>query len=236
MLMLTELQTLSGQHINVKLELSFPGILLLTFFGLVSKALIRCSEPQSSNKKQNVVLYFIWSRSYYFKSLLIAWLMCQAARIFSLSELVLHKTLNCMTFSINFQHSTSCMCVVPYYTNLRVVFQLFKGHLCKPRICLKETVPSSNLTELLLYCLKSSSSWGHRLSSVAFLISHLSVGSEACHLTLLCIAVREKKNKTKKQKRERKRHWLLNMPYVLKLAWNCIKIIYFFVIRCDLII
>lgn len=157
MLMLTELQTLPDQHINVKLESFFAGILLFVFFGLFSEALIRCSETQSSNKKKTVVLYFICNECYDFKSLLIAWLMCQAARIFSLSELVLHKMLNCMTFSINFQHSTSCMCAVSYYTNLRVVFQLFKGHLCKLRICLKETVPSSSLTELLLCCLKSSS-------------------------------------------------------------------------------
>lgn len=93
--------------------------------------------------------HLISNKCNYFKSLFIAWFVWQVARVFSLSELVLCKMLNHMTFSINLQHNTFCFYEFPYYTNSKVVCQLFKGHLFKLRICLIEIVLSSNLTEFL---------------------------------------------------------------------------------------
>lgn len=93
-----------------------------------------------------------------------------------------------MTFYINFQHNTSCLNAFPYYTNSKVVCQLFKGHLFKLRTCLKETVLFSNLKELLSKGFILLMSW------VAFsCLPDLLDSCRVRNVSFLCTSLSEKK-------------------------------------------
>lgn len=100
---------------------------------------------------------------------------------------MLCKMLIRVTFSINFQHNTSCLNAFPDYTNSKVVCQLFKGHLFKLRTCLKETVLSSNLKEFL------SKEFILLMSWVAFSCLPDLDSSRVRNVSFLCTSLSEKK-------------------------------------------